>query len=54
MIDERIWKDVFQPSAFSDASERRVGWFMKAQHIGVERIYLITTDIDCYTFTDEQ
>jgi hypothetical protein len=46
MMDELFWLDVFTPSAFSDDCERRVGWHMKAQHTGVKRIYLMTTDID--------
>jgi len=54
MMDERIWQDVFKPSAFSDACENRMGWLDKAQHIGVKRIYIMTTDIDWYIFTDVQ
>jgi len=54
MMDEPFWQDVFTPSALSDACERRVGWHMKAQNLGVKRIYPMTTDIDWYIFTDVQ
>jgi len=53
-MNERFWQDVFTPSAFPDACERGVGWLMKAQHIGVKRIYLMTTDVDWYIFTGVQ